>query len=298
MAELDAVRKYEFALQYNLIGDYIHGDSIRAIYQVFREFYVNMPEQIRNLPECYSVENCFQKIVPNFTNKLYNMLTFGFYRKGIISKIKADSGILIGKAKQHFSGIQQEMEKSREYAEQLKNYYESQISALRTEFAELKEKHRKEIMEYEKKLKERESEKSLAALMRELQSKKASLIPREIFYLYQHYSEFLANIKNKSPLPTFQTTLSLLKDDLGSSEFIDLASVAGYLLDMLPRYHVEIPSDLPNEDRERKKREQERKMEEFISFASNFADSIDKKIKVYISGIIKREDLRSDLQSR
>jgi hypothetical protein len=138
----------------------------------------------------------------------------------------------------------------------------------------------------------------LATLMRELQSIRAPFIPKEIFHIYQHYSELLTNIKNKNSLPTFQTTLSLLKDDFSSSEFIKLTTLADSLSDVLPSYQIEIPSDLPNDERETKKREQENKKEEFIRLTDRFADQIDTEMKVYISKIIKREDLRSATQSR
>jgi hypothetical protein len=140
------------------------------------------------------------------------------------------------------------------------------------------------------------SQLELATVMRQLQSSAKPLLPKELFPIYRHLTELFSNIKNQSPLPTFKTTLSLLKSDFDSSEFTELASNADFLLQMLPMYNVEISSELSNGERAAMRREQERKKEDFVRLTSKYSDKVYTTIQVYIDSIVKREDLRSAIQ--
>jgi hypothetical protein len=131
-----------------------------------------------------------------------------------------------------------------------------------------------------------EQPKELAALMQ-----KTPIKTKEVSDIYEHYCELLDNVKNKSPLPTFQRTLSLLKSILSSSEFRELTSTADDLLQLLPRYQIEVPSYLSNEEREIKEGEHEKQKEEFIRLADKFTNQIGTELKIYINQRIRMKDL-------
>jgi len=137
-----------------------------------------------------------------------------------------------------------------------------------------------------------------ATTMDKLSPEKAQLIPKIIYDIYKIHVDFLSRIKNKSPLPEFQETLTVLKNIFSAGEFKDLLVETSDLLESLPRYDINIPSSFSDEEKRVMEKLRERRKEEFIGLADILANQINTTMKTHIEERIRAEQLGSTLQMR